>query len=332
MKRRRFLRQAAGTSLALSLPWQACLTPEPEPLLIGLVADAHQDIIPDGEKRLEAFVTAAMDRNTDLNVQIGDFCFPIPENRPFMDIWNQYKGPKYHVLGNHDMDTSSKAETMAYWEMETPYYSFDAKGFHIVVLDANFLYLEGKFVDYDHANFYINDSFRTWINEEQIEWLRGDLQQTELPTIIISHQGLVHDLWGVKNRRRLQLLFEEINQQAGFTQVIACFNGHNHVDTYRQLNGIYYVEMNSLSYQWLGEKYQCFTRYSEEAYAARPNLAKIAPYKDPLFAFIRISREAITIEGTQSSWQGPSPEELGMPRGLYGTPYSPTLSNRQFKL
>jgi len=43
--------------------------------------------------------------DVDFIVQLGDFCFPIPENEEILRIWNQFDGPKFHFLGNHDMKT-----------------------------------------------------------------------------------------------------------------------------------------------------------------------------------------------------------------------------------
>ena len=326
MKRRSFL--AASGTAALSLVLPVAPTGRSESITFGLVADAHQDIMHDAEPRLEAFVAAAKTRNTAFNIQLGDFCFPIRENQHFLSIWEQYQGPKYHVLGNHDMDKSTKAGTRDFWGMEANHYSFDAGGYHFVVLDANFLNLEGTFVDYANANFYIDSGHRTWIHPEQIEWLEGDLAATDLPTLVFSHQGLMHDIWGVKNRTAVQQKLEEANEKAGFTKVMACFNGHNHVDSHRCVNGIHYLEMNSLSYQWLGEKYQCFTRYSKDLYEKRPILSKVAPFEDPLFAFISLADGEIRIEGRQSKWLGPSPQELGLPRGFYATPFTPAISDR----
>ena len=57
-------------------------------------------------------------------------------------------------------------------------------------------------------------------------------------------QSLENNAWGVKNRLRIQQLFEQENEKAGFQKVIACFNGHNHIDYYRRVNGIYYIDMN----------------------------------------------------------------------------------------
>jgi 3',5'-cyclic AMP phosphodiesterase CpdA len=334
MKRREFLNRSAALSVPLMLPWDTGIwsSPSEEPLVIGMLADAHQDIMLDAEQRLSAFIEATQKRKTDFNIQLGDFCFPIPENKTFLNIWNQYQGPKYHVLGNHDLDTSTKTETMDFWGMEAPYYSFDAKGYHFVVLDANFRYIDGVFSDYANANFYIDNGYRTWIHPEQIEWLAEDLRKTDLPTIIVSHQGLAHDLWGIKNRRKIQLTLEAANEEAGWGKVIACFNGHNHVDDCRRINGIYYVEVNSMSYQWLGEKYQCTTRYPPEHYERRPNLAKVAPFEEPLFAIVSLSPGKLVIEGVQSRWIGPSPEELGLPRDFYSIPYTPEISDYALSL
>lgn len=334
INRRKFIQSTGFLSSALILPLNLTteqVQPEDQ-VTFGLVADAHQDIMHDAIPRLEAFIQATLERETDFNIQIGDFCEPKAANLDFFRVWNQYKGPKHHVLGNHDMDSSTKEVTIEYWGMEDKYYSFDLNGFHFVVLDANYLNLEGQFVDYSKANFYIDSTHRTWINPKQIEWLEDDLQKTDLPTLVFSHQGLAHDAFGIKNRTRIQKLFEAINKQAGKTKVIACFNGHNHVDAHRQINGIHYIDINSLSYQWLGEKYQCFTRYPAELYQKKPILSKVAPYEDPLYTFITVTADQLVIEGKQSRWLGPSPEELGLPTGFYGVPYSPVISDRKFAL
>ena len=334
MIRREFIKHTATSTVPLVLPWGSSYlnSNSEDPLTIGLVADAHQDIMHDAEQRLEKFVKETIRRNTDFNIQLGDFCFPIKENRSFFNIWSEYQGPKYHVLGNHDMDTSSKQETIDYWGMESSYYSFDQKGFHFVVLDANFLNLDGKYVDYEKANFYIDSAHRTWIHPEQIEWLAEDLARTSLPTVVFVHQGMAHDIWGIKNRTQVQLTFEKANEEAGFTKVVACFNGHNHVDGFRKINGIYYIEVNSLSYQWLGEKYQCTTRYPKEVYDMKPIMVNVAPFEDALFAMVTLSNDKIVIEGMKSRWIGPSPEELGLTPGFYSVPYTPVISDREFHI
>lgn len=327
MNRRIFLSNAIGIPLILQLPLESI----DQKISFGLVADPHKDLLHDVDERMRKFIDFSNTHSTDFNIQLGDFCFPKKENKGFLKIWETYKSPKYHVLGNHDMDVSSKEETIDYWGMKSKYYSFDEKRYHFVVLDANYINQDGKYTDYDHANFYIDSSLRTWVDPEQLEWLTADLAATKKPTIIFSHQSLVHDLWGVKNRTTIQKIFEASNK-AGTAKVIACFNGHNHIDTYRKINGIYYIDINSMSYQWLGSKYQSFDRYPKSIYDKYPQLANMATYQDSLFAKVSISENILKIEGRNSAYVGSTPQELGLTDEVYGVKYTADISSREFDI
>ena len=216
LSRRRFVQHFGLAAGSLILPFSSSNLFKKEAFTFGIVADPHADLIPDKNERLEKFIQKAISKKVDFIIQIGDFCFPKKENLDFMALWNQFKGPKYHVLGNHDMDVSSKEETIDYWGANSTYYSFDEGPFHFVVLDANYIYADGQYIDYKNANFYIDSSLRTFVNPEQVEWLASDLQQTNKPTIIFSHQSLINALWGIKNRVQIQKVLEQENQRAGF--------------------------------------------------------------------------------------------------------------------
>lgn len=336
--RRFFLQQLSIASSALLLPVSfnvACTngkkaTTRQTPLTFGIIADPHADLIPDKMERLEKFIECAITKEVDFLIQLGDFCFPKKENLDFLGLWNQFKGPKYHVLGNHDMDVSSKEETMEFIGMPAKYYSFDQKGVHFVVLDANYLFVDHQYKDYDHANFYVDSQFRTFVNPAQLEWLAQDLQQTNLPTIIFSHQSLINPGWGIKNRLQIQHLLEKENQRVGFQKVIACFNGHDHIDFQRTLNDIHYIEINSMSYQWLGVKYSNKTRYAPNLYEQYQHLDKLGPYKDSLFAFVALDIQQgwLKMDGVQSEWLPPSPADLNMPEQVYGMQSSAVIANR----
>ena len=328
MHRRSFIGKTTVATTGFLLPWKG-LSSVFNSVNFGLIADPHKDLLHDVDGRLETFLAATEKNPTDFVIQLGDFCFPKSENRTFLNLWNSYSGPKYHVLGNHDMDTSSKGETMEFWQMPSNYYSFDQQGFHFVILDANFLNYDGQYQDYDTVNFYVNSGLRTWINPDQIEWLKVDLRETTLPTIIFSHQSLVNDLWGIKNRSVIQQIFEEENHKSDFQKVLACFNGHNHIDALRKVNDIYYIDINSMSYQWLGEKYQTKARYAEELYERYPMMTNMAPYEKSLFAFVEISQLGIKIDGVESDYVGPSPSELGLTEEVYGFPFTSNLSSRE---
>ena len=334
MKRRRFIYTTLASPIVLSLPKvnKDLFSLKSGEVAFGMVADPHMDLLPGVEKRMEAFIEEVGKNTNDFIIQLGDFCFPKKENQSFLNTWNSCPLPKYHVLGNHDMDISDKATTMDFWGMDSKHYSFDEAGFHFIVLDANFIHQNGKYIDYDTANFYIDSQLRTWVSPDQLEWLENDLDNTDKPTIVFSHQSLASELWGIKNREAIRKLLERHNQKGKSSKVIACFNGHNHIDGYSEINGIYYIDINSMSYKWLGEKYPNTGLFSPEQYKNYPHLTKMALYKDPLYAQVIITEETLTIRGRNSEWMGPSPEDLGLnTENLYGVKSTPHISLRELK-
>ena len=46
------------------------------PVKIGMIADLHQDVMHDGERRLESFVQAMKNEKPDAVIQLGDFAYP----------------------------------------------------------------------------------------------------------------------------------------------------------------------------------------------------------------------------------------------------------------
>ncbi len=279
----------------------------------GICTDIHKDIMYDADVRLNSFIQMVNSENVDFIIEMGDFCFPTEENKEFLEIWNSYSGLSYHVLGNHDMDVSSKTETMEYLGMEGNYYSFDLKGFHIVVLDPNYFIDSVDYVPFDNGNYYEYAGTRGNIPPEQLVWLKEDLAKAKNPTIVFSHQGFS----GSSDRRNVgevRRILENANEQAGYKKVIACFNGHNHSDKHTEINGINYIQVNSMSYQWLGSDYAYPERYSNEINEKFQSLKYTAPYKDPLFAIVEIKdREYLKIEGRQTERVLPSPQDLGYP-------------------
>ena len=76
----------------------------------GLIADVHHGLAPTAMSRLEAFMEAVDKRKPDFVLQLGDFCFGDQDSAAFLRLWNEFRGPRLHVLGNHDMDRLSKVE------------------------------------------------------------------------------------------------------------------------------------------------------------------------------------------------------------------------------
>lgn len=286
-----------------------------KPLRIGWITDIHHGYINDATQRLEAFLGAVSKRKLDFILQGGDFCHPKPESKPFVRLWEQFEGDRYHVLGNHDMDWGTKEQVMDLWGMKQKYYSFDKGDFHFVVMDCNYILKEGKYADFANSNYYIDQNSRDLVNPEQIDWLKADLEHTDKQTIIVSHQAFdeIWDGWSVPNRHLVRKVIDDANNRADFQKVIACFCGHHHLDDHSYINKVHYFQMNSASYFYVGDGFG--------------SDGSKAVYKDPLYAFVTIDPAGfITIEGKRSRFNTPTPTDTKYPDAPR---LSASISNRK---
>ncbi len=288
----------------------------------GICADVHKDIMHDANSRLQEFIDKMNDKRVDFIIHLGDFAHPCPENQDILDIWNSFNGDKYHTIGNHDPEKEYTYDDLRkYWELENPYYSFDASGFHFVVLDGN---------DASENSNPSNPDFPSYIGSEQLKWLKDDLLSSKYPSFLFSHQTL-EDERGVDNWQKVRKLLEDINGQAQRKKVVACFCGDLHLDAINYTNEIYYVYINSMSNYWMGEDY-VFIRYSDEIDKQYPAIKYTAPYKDSLYAIITITNDKIKIEGKESEFVGPSPRELGYPVEKKKGTIEPIIKSRELKI
>ena len=326
LSRRGFLRNSMITTLGITsfgtLPVSAASERHPS-IRIGICADLHQDVMHDGPERLTAFIEDMNVQRPDFIIQLGDFCRPYDANRVILDIWNRFAGPRYHVIGNHDTDGGfTRDQVVSFWKAVGKYYSFDRKGYHFVILDGN-----EKNPSPDRPPGYAR-----YISEEQLQWLDADLEKTVLPVIVFCHQGLDNDIGGIENGTQSRLILERANTKAGFRKVQIVFSGHHHQDYHNVINGIHYMQINSMSYQWLGEKYQ-HIRYSEAVDRSHRIIKETVPYRDPLWAMVNISQDGtLILRGKKSVFVGPSPTELGMPVYEQGYPVVPMISDRKLAL
>lgn len=306
MHRKHFIRQLAMAGLSIPVAKTFGFDPAElsfkKPVTIGWITDVHHGYCRDAEKRLEIFIKEANEKKPDFIIQGGDFCHPTAEASTFMKIWEGFKGKKYHVLGNHDMDKGSKRDIMDLWQMEKPYYGFDKGDFHFIVMDCNYILKEGKYQDYVKANFYIDPPSRDLVNPEQIDWLTQEIKNTKKQCIIISHQAF-DELWTgntVPNRLAIRKVIDDANADSKYKKVIACFCGHHHVDHHMVLNGVHYFQINSASYYYAGDGFG--------------SDGGMAMYSDPLYCFVTIDPAGgITIEGKEGHFISPTPTEKNHP-------------------
>ena len=307
--RRQFLGAAAGClGGALAAPALHALraeAPRDGVIRIGMIADVHQDIMPDGVARMRAFVSAMQAAGAHAIVNLGDFCVPHPRNNDFLAAWNTFAGPRIHVLGNHDTDGGYKREsTVEWWGSPGRFHASDVEGLHIVALDGN---------DPDGRPGYPCS-----VNDAQLEWLERDLAATSRPSVILIHQPIDAYDRHVRTAAKVRSVLARANATAGFRKVLAVFAGHAHLDYVKESDGIPHVQVNSASYHWVGGKRQ-HANYDAEIQKAHPSVASTCPYKDPLWAVVAFDCEAgrIVIEGRKTDWVGPDPWELGVAEDAY---------------
>lgn len=295
-------------SLLVCLGFAACQK-ETKPVTFAVVSDLHQDIAHDAEERLGTFLRAANDNQVDFIIELGDFCMPKEENKPFLKRWQDYAGEKYMLLGNHDMDNCSKEEVMQFIGMNNRYYSFDKGDFHFIVLDPNNIYDGEKYIPYENGNYFGYGEKVSYVDPEQVEWLKKDLQATDKRCIIFSHQSFE---CSSQNREEIRKIFEDENLRAGYKKVAVAFSGHDHTNYMKEINGIAYIQINSASNQWVGEKYACPERFSDEINQKRPALKYTLPYKDALYGIVTLTGDGMQLKGVKSEFIAPDPEELGI--------------------
>jgi 3',5'-cyclic AMP phosphodiesterase CpdA len=294
--RRRFIKTIAittGTTLLTESTFAIPANPaaKKKKLRFGFITDLHHlQFNKNEEVRMKGFMDAVVKENPDFIIQCGDFCRPKNSDR-IMDEWNRFKGPKYHVLGNHDMDVCDKETIMKLWEMPERYYSFDRDGFHFIVMDRNFLKKDdGTLIDYNTSNWGPMPSpKRSFTDSAQLDWLKEDLAKTQNPVVVFMHQPVfLSDFFTeLGNADEILKIFDEANFNAEKKKtpgkIAAVFMGHDHDDRHGERNGVHYFIINSASYVYTdsGAHY----------------------YKDPLFAFITLDHAGkLTIEGRSTTY------------------------------
>lgn len=324
MDRRLFIKSTslivAGSSIEATAI-AADHTPSKFPKIrFGICADLHYDIMPDGLSRINKFIDAMNAEKADFIIQMGDFCKVLPQNKPLLDAWGRFKGPKYHVIGNHDTDGgSTREQVVAFWKMPAKYYSFDQRGYHFIVLDAN----EGEAAP--------SRKYPSTLGHQQLSWLEKDLKSTLLPVMVFVHQGLDSDS-GVENAMKVRYILEQANAHSRNKKVHAVFSGHHHKDYMNVINGIHYIQINSMSNHFIGKKHMAAS-FDEATLEKYPKLREVCPYKEPLWAMVDIDVSGIfTLLGQKSSFLGKSPSERGRARLDDIIPAVPYVSDRKINL
>ncbi|MFS4456143.1 metallophosphoesterase family protein [Maribacter sp. 2304DJ31-5] len=266
--RRTFLKQSSLFTIATTvLPIQACLSGQ-QSIRFGVASDSHYaDREPKGTRyyrgslgKMQEFVETMNQEKVDFVIHLGDFKDEGPDKKEtdtlnflkdIESVYETFKGPRFHCIGNHDVDSITKAQFLAHItntgvSKDKSYYSFDQNGFHFVVLDAN------RHKDGSHHFFKEGSDWQdTNLGEKQTIWLQTDLQNTNLPTIVFCHHPLFEyhgegHKYHINNYKKVQGILEESNK------VLTVFQGHVHNESHKRINGIHYItQLGMVDYEGL---------------------------------------------------------------------------------
>jgi alkaline phosphatase len=252
LNRRAFLKGGtlflAGSNFLLGQMW-ADETAKPK-LRLGLVTDLHYaDKAARGTRcyreTLSKFGEVAKhfdQEKPDLIICLGDIIDSAASLgtekgylRRIAREFSRLPGQHHFVLGNHCVENLTKPEFLSIIGQERSYYSFDAAGYHFVVLDACFT-SDGK--PYGRKNFRWADAK---LPPAELGWLQADIRQSFHKTIVFVHQCL-DVIWpfGVTNGPEARKVLQESGK------VLAVLQGHYHWGNYQEIGGLHYCTLSAV--------------------------------------------------------------------------------------
>jgi predicted phosphodiesterase len=140
--------------------------------------------------------------------------------------------PRHYVLGNHCVDTLTKAEFAQHTKAAGGHAAIESGGLTFLILDA--CYREDG-AAYQRKNFHWQD---TNLPKHELSWLEAELARAGGPVIVLAHQRLdVDKAHAVRNAAEVRSLLERSGK------VHAVFQGHSHKNDYQQIGGIHYTTL-----------------------------------------------------------------------------------------
>ena len=274
----------------------------------------------DSHEWLERVLDRAERHNVDFVIHVGDLTHNPVKERDYVKLYNDFKIPTYHTLGNHDTECCTLAETLAEYRMERGYFHFDRNGFRFVVLDTNYFRDAERFVHFEYANHRKVPPSQWWTcPEEQYEWLEETLMNSPCPCVVFMHQSCEREHYGMQDWKRMRGLFSMVNSQCRY-KVRLVVNGHHHTDGLRFIDGVAYLDLNSANYKYYHEGHML---YPDAYRKTHTGASHVIAWEDPISAVISLDICGwMKIEGQKSSFfMGISPEMAGLsPRDRPITP------------
>jgi len=190
----------------------------------------------------------------DISINLGDLiqdtCNHDRDIANLNYVWKQLqaiKPPFYSAVGNHDLRTMNKreeVENIMVYNHST--FSVDINGYHFILL--------GMELRHDLGLEEGGVLKTQYISKEDMEWLKKDLNNNQLPCLIFTHFGLAEDkmegnFWFEKNPEYALLKnrkdIKEIMKQD--KNILAVFSGHQHWTKKLEEDNLPYYVLGSLT-------------------------------------------------------------------------------------
>lgn len=211
----------------------------------------------DGLKKMSAAIEKMNTHELDFLIELGDFkdtnvsgaggkANALKYLREAEEVMAKFSGDRYHVLGNHDTDSLTKAEFLSNVSNSgqtsaLANYTFVKNDVRFIVLDTNYI-SESNDSGYSEGNWNAA-VLSPHLNAAQIEWLGDTVAESFEPCIVCSHHRLdEHAAAGhmITNHAKVTAIF---NKTGG--KVRAVLNGHQHTGGTYNARGVYYYNFRS---------------------------------------------------------------------------------------
>ncbi|WP_443946299.1 metallophosphoesterase family protein [Pedobacter sp. AW1-32] len=270
MERRSALKGLGSLLLLPTLAQALPTAPEKPVLRVAHLTDVHLKDEFGAPDKLVRCLHHVQQQNpkVDLILNGGDIVFDMnKENLSAIDkqwnLWNKIiqnecSLPIQYCLGNHDIWWNENTKTDTFYgkrysmnklKLNTPYYSFEQKGWKFIILDSVHL-------DIDQT-WYIGK-----LGDEQFNWLKTTLEHTpkDMPVMVMSHIPILTALLMIEDNivNRWEMLGGDMHTDTAkiinlfyhHKNVKLCLSGHLHMQDQVVYNNVNYLCNGAVSGAW----------------------------------------------------------------------------------
>lgn len=267
--RRQWWQTAGAAAATVARADSAARQPKKARFTFAHVTDLHIQPELRAAERSRECLSAINRARPEFVIAGGDLVFDalaVPRERAkllfdlYQETVKRLDAPLHNTLGNHDVfglyehsgvlpSQADYGKKMYEDRIGRRYYSFDIQGWHFVVLDS---------VGLTKNRLYIGQ-----VEEEQLEWLRGDLAAAgkAAPVVVVTHiplsTGVLQWMMPKHDHRRIV-----VNNAAEVLELLHGYNlkavlqGHTHICERLEYRGCQYITSGSVCGEsWKGPKW-----------------------------------------------------------------------------